>query len=241
MTDSAAEQRARRTADAPEERKWRQWAHAAQRLGARALRQGAQAAERGRQAGFGLIRNMSPTRLSAFSQLSQRIFALAIIALGVQIAGVFYTNKYRDGLIELRLEALKTEASIIAVTIAEAAASTSEPGALDRVVANEVLRRLALQTKLRAQIFDSSGRLSGDTRSLLSSTIIVEQDVEPRKDEDRGALGLVEKSIRYVAASFTKQLPLYRETPPAGISLEAEVYEALAGKIGKAKRGEQRR
>ncbi|MCI4663156.1 MAG: sensor histidine kinase [Neomegalonema sp.] len=236
MSDSAADVNARRSTTAPEQRKWRQWARAAGRLSKSALSKSTKAAQSAHAyLGLNFIQRLSPSRLIAFSQLTTQIFVLSIAALCIQIAGVLYTNEYREGLRKLRLAALKTEASIISVTIAEAAGFPNDRR-YDRVVANEVLRRLALQTKLRAQIFDSSGRLTGDTRRLLGSTIIVEEDADAESSRNRSALALLDKSARYVAASFTPQLPLYRETPSAGISLEPEVYAALTGKIGTATR-----
>ncbi len=164
----------------------------------------------------------------AISSLTTRIFMLTLVALGVQIGGLLAVSQHREGLIELKLASLKTHAEMIAVTIAESAGDPINQN-YDRVNANEVLRRLVVNYNFRAQIFDSRGRLTGDTRALLTRTIVIEDDAPPTTPGRRGALALIESLGDYMISAFNHPLPLYQETPPAGLTRVDEVYAALGG------------
>ena len=171
----------------------------------------------------------------SFSSLTRRIIALNLAALVFLLGGVLYLSQFRDGLIDLRLAALKTEAELVAVTIAESAGDPDNQG-YDRLVANEILRRVALPAGLRAQIYDRSGRLTGDTRALPGSALVV--DVEPLRSPGAadGLLSRLEDLYERAASLFQKKPSLYQETPPAGISKDKEVYTALSGEVATAER-----
>ena len=78
-----------------------------------------------------------------FSTIAGRIAALNVVALGILVGGVLYLSQFREGLIDQKIESLTTEAQLIAITIAEAAGDPEGQG-YDRILANEVLRRLSL-------------------------------------------------------------------------------------------------
>ncbi|MEL6279003.1 MAG: sensor histidine kinase [Pseudomonadota bacterium] len=171
----------------------------------------------------------------SFSSLTRRIIALNLAALVFLLGGVLYLSQFRDGLIDLRLASLKTEAELIAITIAESAGEPNNQS-YDRLVANEILRRVALPAGLRAQIYDRSGRLTGDTRALPGSALVVE--VEPLRAPGAadGLLSRLEDLYERAAGLFQRPLELYQETPPSGISKDEEVYVALSGEIAFAER-----
>ncbi|MEL6977535.1 MAG: sensor histidine kinase [Pseudomonadota bacterium] len=170
-----------------------------------------------------------------FSTIAGRIIALNVVALGVLVAGVLYLSQFREGLIDQKISSLRTEADLIAITIAEAAGDPSGPG-YDRILANEVLRRLSLPTGLRAQIYDRSGRLTGDTRSLFAGQIPVEVHAIKDPGVADGALARIEDLYNRAVRLFSPPPEIYQETPPAGISRDMEVYEALQGRTVGAQR-----
>ncbi|MEM9725550.1 MAG: stimulus-sensing domain-containing protein [Pseudomonadota bacterium] len=170
-----------------------------------------------------------------FSTIAGRIAALNVVALAILVGGVLYLSQFREGLIDQKIESLTTEAQLIAITIAESAGDPQGSG-YDRILANEVLRRVSLPTGLRAQIYDRSGRLTGDTRSLFRNQVLVE--VTPI-DDGRGAQGVldrIEDLYSRALAVFSEPPEIYKETPPAGISRDMEVYEALNGRDASAER-----
>lgn len=57
-----------------------------------------------------------------FSSLQRRIIFFNLIGLAILVMGVMYLNQFRSGLIEMRVEALRTQGEIIAITIARLAA-----------------------------------------------------------------------------------------------------------------------
>lgn len=188
------------------------------------------------------LRRLTPYRIVdpfSFATLTARIVALNLAALALLVGGVLYLTQYRAGLIDLKIDALRTQARLIAVTVAEAAGHPSRRG-YDRILANEVLRRLALPTGLRAQLYDHNGRLTGDTRSLLARDIGIEIEELDPAGASEGVFGdfvarTHELHQRAHELMFGR-VELYRETPTAGISRYREVYEALAGDWGSAQR-----
>ena len=105
--------------------------------------------------------------ISPTNSLSRRIVAFNLIGLGLLVAGVLYLNQFRSGLIDQRTQSLQTQGEIIAVAIAESAGVGPSGTRFDPARANDVLKRLVQPTGVRAQIYDRSGRLTGDTRTLL--------------------------------------------------------------------------
>ena len=169
-------------------------------------------------------------RLSLSSSIRRRIVVINGLGLVMLVGGVLYLNQFREGLIDLRIEALRTQGEIIAVAVAESAGRTKtldfEPAS-----ANLVLRRLAQPTGVRARLFDRGGRLVGDTRSFAGPGAPVETRPLPPPGEER-RLGLLERLValydRYLAL-WAPDPDLYKETPLAGVSSDEEVYAALRG------------
>jgi len=81
-----------------------------------------------------------------FSSLQRRIIFFNLIGLAILVMGVMYLNQFRSGLIEMRVQALRTQGEIIAITIAETSAIGPGRPEFDPVRANVVLNRLAQPT-----------------------------------------------------------------------------------------------
>lgn len=182
-----------------------------------------------------------------FSSLQRRIIFFNLIGLAFLVAGVLYLNQFRSGLIEQRVLALRTQGEIIAIGIAEAAAiSPGDPGtaagldgpAYDPIRANVVLTRLVQPTGVRAQIFNTRGRLTGDTRSLAFGGGRIEvRKLPPIGEEDKtGILTWMERVYDDVIVELRGNPPLYREVPTGGISEDREVLAALTGRAEHAVR-----
>ncbi len=177
--------------------------------------------------------------IGAFSSLSRRIVALNLVGLGLLVGGVLVLNQFRSGLIDLRIQSMQTQGEIIAIAIAEAAGAGPSATQYDPVRANLVLRRLAQPTGVRAQIYDRAGRLTGDTRVLLpsSSPIETQELLPPNVEPERSWLERIEAEYNHFMRRLGgDNLPLYSETPVAGVAQDEEVFSALRGEQADAVR-----
>lgn len=175
-------------------------------------------------------------RSAPFSSLQRRIIFFNLIGLALLVIGVMYLNQFRSGLIEMRVQALRTEGEIIAITIAET--SALEPGQVgyDPVRANRVLNRLTQPTGVRARLYDHQLRLTGDTRGTSpAGPPIEESPLTPPSEADEGTLsGRIEALYKQFVDLFRDEPPLYTEVPSAGVSDDREVVEAISGRISHA-------
>lgn len=170
--------------------------------------------------------SLSPSR-----SLLRRILFINAIGLGLLVGGVLYLNQFREGLIELRAAALRTQGEIMAIAIAEAAGTGGAQLGYDPRRANSVLRRLAEPAGARTRIYDRSGRLTGDTRIFDASGGPIESHPLPPPGQGPDVDWLTWLEDRYDDALTLLRgaTPLYREAPLAGVADEEEVYAALDG------------
>ena len=173
-----------------------------------------------------------------FSSLQRRIIFFNLIGLAILVMGVMYLNQFRSGLIEMRVQALRTQGEIIAITIAESSAIGPGKPDYDPVRANVVLNRLAQPTGVRARLYDRQLRLTGDTRNLAPSGAPIEVMAlaPPGEETTNSLLKQLESAYKNFVELFRAEPPLYTEVPTAGISRDREVREAARGKISHAVR-----
>ena len=206
-----------------------------------------QARTRSGAAGFGnrpqpaslgdrIIKNLMQS--APFSSLQRRIIFFNLIGLAILVIGVMYLNQFRSGLIELRVEALRTQGEIIAITIAESSATRPGQADYDPIRANVVLNRLAQPTGTRARLYDRQLRLTGDTRNLAPSGAPIEVTPigPPGAEREGGLLKTVEALYTDLIDLIRTEPPLYTEVATAGISRDREVREAARGNISHAVR-----
>ncbi len=175
--------------------------------------------------------------LHPLSSLTQRIVAINLVGLAVLVAGVLFLNQLRTELVQVRVNSLITQGKIVATAVAELAAATPEATRYDAYAANEVLRQLTLPTGQRAQLY-TRGRLTGDTRSFdFARRPVQTESLAPPSSKSGGFLGWIERAYSRIAKIFfADDLPLYIETPVAGITEDAEVYQAQRGDVASALR-----
>ncbi len=75
------------------------------------------------------------------ARLAWFIVALNLVALLVLIAGLFYINLRRSGMIDERILSLKTQGAIIAAALAESATTGPEALEVDAGLATPLIRR----------------------------------------------------------------------------------------------------
>ncbi len=190
-----------------------------------------------------------------FSSLTRRILVLNLAALCMMVVGILYINQFRDGLVQARIDSLRTQGEIIAGAIAASAtvetdASTIDPEKLLELQAGEslppdsgqldslhfpinpervapVLRRLLSPTDTRGRIFDRDASLLLDSRALYSRGQILRYDLPPVAQDEPGLLRQAEKFL--VGLFARSDLPVYREPPGGSGTAFPEVMTALQG------------
>ncbi|MBE7184002.1 MAG: sensor histidine kinase [Methylobacterium mesophilicum] len=190
-----------------------------------------------------------------FSSLTRRILVLNLAALCVLVSGILYLNQFRDGLIEARVESLRTQGEIIAGAIAASAtvetdAISIDPEKLLELQAGEsiapgsdgldsldfpinpervapVLRRLISPTRTRARIYDRDANLLLDSRHLYSRGQILRYDLPVAEGDEPSFLERVEK--RFFDFFRFSDLPVYKEQPGGNGTAFPEVMNALTG------------
>lgn len=217
-----------------------------------------------RAAGFSVA--LGPVRRAfghlLFSSLTKRILFLNLAGLGVLVSGILYLNQYRDGLIDARVESLRTQGEIIAGAIAASATVETDsiridPEKLLEIQAGQsvgptadgldsldfpinpervapVLRRLISPTRTRARIYDRDANLLLDSRHLYSRGQILRYDL-PTIDADE--TGLVDRARDWISSFFRRtDLPVDQEQPGGSGVAYPEVMSALTGSSGRVVR-----
>ncbi|MEL6336089.1 MAG: stimulus-sensing domain-containing protein, partial [Pseudomonadota bacterium] len=155
------------------------------------------------------------------------------------------------GLIEQRFQSLSVEGQIIAVTIAESAATFTDgevvsalerPG-LDPDRASGILTSLSRPARVRARLYDTDLRLIADTRSAASglSTISRTPLAPPGDENDDGAIVRLERLYQELLFPTDKTGDIFEEVVGGGVSLAPEVREAALGRTQNAVRANSER
>jgi len=178
-------------------------------------------------------------RSAPFSSLQRRIIFFNLLGLAILVSGMLYLNQFRSNLIAQRVEALRVQGEIIAVTVAETAGATAPEQGYDPVRANLVLRRLAPPTRVNAQIYDARLRLTGDTNALGPDADESQEAEAAPPARDRGLLGEIEDTIAGIFDRIGGQRSAGRgpKLPAeAGISRDLDVQQAAGGVISQSAR-----
>ncbi|WP_338086874.1 stimulus-sensing domain-containing protein [Magnetospirillum aberrantis] len=127
------------------------------------------------------------------SPLTRRILAVNLVAPILLVAGLFYMDRYKQGLILGELAGLTTQAEMVAGAVGEGAVSEQALGFLELNpdLAQQMVRRLAEPAKVRIRLFDAVGGLAADSRQLLSvkGNILIEELPPPAGPGWRAHLG----------------------------------------------------
>lgn len=190
-----------------------------------------------------------------FSSLTRRILVLNLAGLCMMVVGILYINQFRDGLVQARIDSLRTQGEIVAAAIAASAtvetdAITIDPEKLLELQAGEslppdsgqldslhfpinpervapVLRRLLSPTDTRGRIFDRDASLLLDSRALYSRGRILRYNLPPVAEEEPG---LLRRADKFLVGLFARSdLPVYREPPGGSGTAFPEVMSALQG------------
>ena len=190
-----------------------------------------------------------------FTSLTRRILLTNFAALIALVSGFLYLDRFRDELIEARVESLLTQGNIIAAAIGARAristdALTVDPESLlelegedappatdllpdeqevfiDSTQIRPVMRRLIRLTYTQARVYDADGAMLLDSNRLYSTGETLQYEVPPLAEPDPPWW---QQAWRRVVLWFNdRNLPIYRELPGGAGENYREVLRALAG------------
>lgn len=197
-----------------------------------------------------------------FSSLTRRIVILNFAALGILVVGIMWLNTFREGLIDAKIESLRTQGQIIAGAIAASATVDTnsiliDPEKLMELQAGEsitpkpestddwdfpinpervspLLRRVISPQTTRARIYDRDANLLLDSRVLYSSGQVLSYNL-PAIAEDQP--GLFERFRYWLSNKFYgNDLPSDKDQPGGNGALYPEVVKAINGLPATAQR-----
>ena len=189
------------------------------------------------------------------SSLTRRIVFLNLGGLVLMLIGFMYMNQFREGLIEARIQSLKTQGEIIAAAVAASAtvetdAIRIDPEKLMQLSPGEtlgpgldddptldfsinpdqigpVLRRLVGPTRTVARIYDREGYLLIDSRSMTERSTILRFDLgAPEERPTSWTRRMITQFKNFFGGA---NLPLYEDIGLANGRGYTEVQRALSG------------
>ncbi|MGD1923407.1 MAG: stimulus-sensing domain-containing protein [Paracoccaceae bacterium] len=170
-----------------------------------------------------------------FSSLQRRIIFFNLIGLALLVAGMTYLSNDKRNLIDVYVDSLRKQGEIIAIGIAETAATEFDgKPAYDPVTSSTVLTRLAQPTGVRIRLYDRGQRLTADTYNLSGAGPPIEvTELPPPMKPGRinEIVGRFERLYDQIASYFAEVPEIYYEVPTAGISRDEEVLRAARGQI----------
>ena len=189
------------------------------------------------------------------SSLTRRIVFLNLGGLVLMLIGFMYMNQFREGLIEARIQSLKTQGEIIAAAVAASATvetdairidpeklmqltpgQTLGPGEEDDPALEfsinpdqigPVLRRLVGPTRTVARIYDREGYLLMDSRSMTERSTILRFDLDAPQQRAESWAQRVAAQVKNLFSGAS--LPLYEDIGLANGRAYPEVQRALSG------------
>jgi len=176
-------------------------------------------------------------RRRRWSTMTWRIFAPNLVALGVLVGGILYLDEYRDGLFEQKIEALQTEAQLIAAAVGESAlAGPLENRHIDPYESANLVARMSRTSESRLRLFNQAGILIADSRDLAGANRRVQRRFLPPPDNDNWFLQTYDRFYDRLAPLFrrNRDYPVYQERWAQHARDYDEVAQALYGEAGGA-------
>jgi two-component system sensor histidine kinase ChvG len=175
-----------------------------------------------------------PRSRRLISPISVHILAINTLALSILVAGVLYLGDYRQSLIRAELAALRTQAQLFAVALAEGAMhlEQSSEQQVATNIRNQMLRRLVEATGTRARLFNRAGEIAADSRYFGKTRQAVEVEQLPPPGSGAGGTAdalfdFYDRITRWLPG--TMPLSHYREIPEPSAADYPEVMSALMG------------
>ncbi|MEP1230883.1 MAG: ATP-binding protein [Litorimonas sp.] len=182
-------------------------------------------------------RRQGPRRNLLSSRLTRNIFLSNMIGLLILVIGSLAVNRFEQGLIDAKVENLRSLAATMTTYVGEQATGFSGAAELDIVGARQVLRGANVPETWRVRLHDRSGQVVVDTATL-DDTISVSA-LDPIITEDTPAPTPPSIGARFETwlEKITHNLP-WRKTQRDTLrrDLRADIRQALMGETVKGPR-----
>ena len=164
------------------------------------------------------------------SRLTRNIFLSNLIGLIILVAGALAMNRFEVGLINAKVDNLKSLASTITTVIGEQATGFGGTAQLDVDGARQVLRGVNVQEGWRVRLHNKSGELVADTSQLSDEITIESLDPIVTERPERAKQDIWREKIRSWIDNKLHNLP-WRKARRESLrrNLKAEVRAGLAG------------
>ena len=138
----------------------------------------------------GKERRQEPRRSILFSRLTRVIFLSHLFGLVILMLGSLTLNQYTAGLIEARIENLKSQAQLVTSIMADTATGIGADAQLDLDRSKEIIARLDLPRGWRLRLHDTGQNLLVDSQQMNADITvselapideIIEQEIQPKK------------------------------------------------------------
>ncbi len=165
--------------------------------------------------------------------ITLRIIGVNAIALLILMFGILYLSQYQNNLINARLQTFETELELISSAISENALEIEEDTA--RIVMNDahkMVARLSKTARQRIQLFDTSGTLILDSRTLpgLDDRLWAQQE---RRAHNFHSIEVLRTMTQFVLELLPDRqtLPPYPEAVKGQEPIFPDVLDALNKKV----------
>jgi len=108
-------------------------------------------------------RGLRGARLSPPSRIGRLIVILNLAGLAILVGGALLLNELRQGLVDARMDSLRTEGQLIANVIDRAATEGDPEPVLEADQASDILQSLAVPKSERVRLFDVDGHVIADS------------------------------------------------------------------------------
>jgi len=174
-------------------------------------------------------RPSGPRRSILFSRLTRVIFLSHLFGLVILMVGSLTLNQYTEGLIEARIENLKSQALLITSIMADTATGYGVDAQLDEDRAEQIIKRLDLPPGWRVRLHDTGQNLLVDSDQLDADISISELD-PVIDDEDVTAPVPKPEKTKFSWEKALKNLPWREQLRDDNRrDLQTELRDALSG------------
>ena len=173
-------------------------------------------------------RRDGPRRSVVFSRLTRVIFLSHLFGLVILMVGSLTLNQYSKGLIEARIENLKSQALLVTSIMGDTATGLGVNPQLDVDRAKDIMSRLDLPAEWRIRLHDTGQNLLVDSETMTSDLTISEL---PPIDDDNNIAPESEGASGFSLRQFLKDLPWRKRLRDNNRrDLSSELRLALQGK-----------
>jgi len=152
------------------------------------------------------------------SRIGRLIIVLNLAGLAILVGGALLLNELRQGLVDARIDSLRTEGQLIANVIDRSATEGDPEPVLEADAASDILQSLAIPKTERVRLFDSDGHPIAD--SYVATDRVEAAPLPPAKKPDERPLF----ELPFFSAPAQPHTDAEAER-----SLRHEVTQALAG------------